>query len=213
MKQSQIEAWFDGAVTPRNPGGDGGYGMLVKRDGLVVHSEAVYIGRWPALSNNCAEYAGIISALRYLLREQITQAVVYGDSNMVVQQVNNRWGVRKGGAYLPYFHEAYALKQQLPKVQVIWVPREQNVLADALSKKAVTEKSGLFQLDPSIEPMVRATPRKLSRRQRYAHVQQALVGQFWDDVAPENVHLAPQPRFIPFDHRSIRVVKRAQRIA
>lgn len=149
-----IEAWFDGAVEPRNPGGHGGFGIVVKRDGVVIHSDAVYIGRWPALSNNVAEYAGCIAVLRYFIREGISRAVVYGDANLIVNQVTGRWKV-KSGAYVPYFHEAYVLKAQLPEVAITWIPREQNAEADELSKAAVLRRPTTigFQLDSTITPL------------------------------------------------------------
>jgi len=160
-----IEAWFDGAVEPMNPGGHGGFGVVVKANGLIIHSEAVYLGRWPTLSNNCAEYAGCIAVLRYLIREEIKRAVVYGDANLIVNQVNGRWKV-KSGAYVPYFHEAFALKAQLPEVAITWIPREQNCEADELSKQAVLQRPSTigFQLDQSIIPLPLPNPK--SRRQR-----------------------------------------------
>lgn len=185
-----IEAWFDGAVEPYNPGGHGGFGMLVKRNGVVIHSEAIYIGRWPALSNNCAEYAGCIAALRFLIRENLKQATVYGDADMIVKQVNGKWRIREG-AYIPYFHEAYALKQQLPQVKIVWIPREQNAEADDLSKQAVTKRPTMigFQLDPTIEPVVAQIPRKLTRRQRrrreYIEERKVLLPKLHEDEAWE----------------------------
>lgn len=160
-----IKAWFDGAVEPVNPGGHGGFGIVVKRDGVLVHSEAVYIGRWPSLSNNCAEYAGCIAVLRYFIKENITRAVVYGDANLIVNQINGNWKV-KGGAYVPYFHEAFALKAQLPEVAITWIPREQNAEADDLSKEAVLKRPTTigFQLDSAITPL--PTPKPKSYRQR-----------------------------------------------
>lgn len=164
-----IEAWFDGAVEPVNPGGHGGFGIVVKRDGGIIYSESMYLGRWPSLSNNCAEYAGCIAVLRYFLRAEIKRAVVYGDALMIVRQLNKQWKV-KSGAYVPYFQEAFALKAQLPEVAITWIPREQNVLADELSKQAVLKRPSTigFQLDKQIVPL--PLPTAKSRRQRRRQV-------------------------------------------
>lgn len=110
---AMIECFFDGCVHPHNPGGHGGYGILIRKGYETIYSEAAYIGHWRDLSNNVAEYAGCISVLRYLIREGITQAVVYGDADMVIKQLNGKWRV-KGGAYVPYYLEAYALRVRLP---------------------------------------------------------------------------------------------------
>lgn len=160
-----IEVWFDGAVEPMNPGGHGGYGMLVRRDGQTIYSEAVYVGRWPSLSNNCTEYCGAIGALRYLIREGATQATVYGDADIIINQLNEKWRA-KAGAYLPYYREAYALRQQVPAVKFIWIPRERNDAADTLSKEAVTRKPRVvgFQLNPLIETVPQ--PRITTKRKR-----------------------------------------------
>lgn len=148
-----IECFFDGAVQPFNPGGHGGYGMLVRVDGQIVFSEAVYIGRWAELSNNVSEYCGAIGALRYLIREGIAEAVVYGDADIVTNQLNGRWKAKRG-AYIPYYHEAAALKLKLPKVVFQWIPREMNNDADELSKQAVCQRPRIvsFALDPAIAP-------------------------------------------------------------
>lgn len=170
-----IEAWFDGAVEPVNPGGHGGFGIVVKCNGRVIHSDSVYVGRWPELSNNCTEYAGCIAVLRYFLREGIKQAVVYGDADMIVKQINLQLKIR-GGAYIPYFHEAYSLKRQLPEVKIVWIPREQNAEADELSKQAVVQRPTVigFQLDPAVEPLIAPVPRKPSNRERRRQEQREL---------------------------------------
>lgn len=175
-----IEAWFDGAVEPMNPGGHGGFGIVVKRDGAIIHSESVYLGRWPSLSNNCAEYAGCIGVLRYFIRQDIKRAVVYGDANLIVNQINGRWKV-KSGAYVPYFHEAFALKAQLPEVAIAWIPREQNSEADELSKRAVLQRPSSigFQLDPSITPLPLPNP-KSRRQRRREQIPQVSEDEAWE---------------------------------
>jgi ribonuclease HI len=134
---SIVRAWFDGACWP-NPGGHGGYGALVKRHGQVIYSKAVYLGRGPHISNNVAEYAGVIAVLRFLLQEGIQWATVYGDSQMVIKQLN---GVIKArhGIYLPSYREARELRERLPNVRLVWVSRGQNIEADRLSKEALKE--------------------------------------------------------------------------
>lgn len=162
-----IRAWFDGAVEPHNPSGHGGIGVVVRRDNEVIYTEASYMGRWGSLTNNCAEYAAVIAALRYLIREGISEAVVYGDSDMVIEQLSGRWRV-KGGAYVPYFREALALKRQVQNVKFIWIPREQNADADELSKIAVLKRPRqvAFALDPAFSDLTIPVVRKKNKRNR-----------------------------------------------
>lgn len=159
-----LKLFFDGAVQPFNPGGHGGYGLYVEQDGQPVYSGAAYMGRWPTLSNNCAEYAGCIAALRFLIKNQIHEATVYGDANIVINQMAGRWGVKEG-AYAPYAQEALTLRLKLPQVTYIWIPREQNTIADGLSKQSVTMMPRVvgFQLDRSIELAPLPKPRRRVR--------------------------------------------------
>lgn len=159
-----LKLFFDGAVEPYNPGGHGGYGLYVEQDGEPIYSGAAYMGQWPELSNNCAEYAGCIAALRYLLKHGISEATIYGDANIIINQMAGRWGV-KDGAYTPYAQEAWTLRQQLPSVDFIWIPREQNAIADQLSKLAVTTMPRIigFQLDQSLDLLPLPKPKRRKR--------------------------------------------------
>ena len=61
-----ITVYFDGACDP-NPGGHAGWGAVITIDGK---SEGLfgYVGFGPTMSNNVAEYAGLIGALEELVR-------------------------------------------------------------------------------------------------------------------------------------------------
>lgn len=173
---SLINAYFDGAVEPMNPGGRGGYGIVVLSGDRVLFSEAVYIGRWPQLSNNVAEYCGAIGVMRYLLREGITEATVHGDANIVINQLNGHWKAKRG-AYIPYYREAYTLRHKLPGVRFVWVPREMNGAADELSKQATCSRplKPQFELDASLDlsavPKFKGKIRKRDRREAPAPVE------------------------------------------
>ena len=58
-------------------------GALIKLDGVRIWEHSEYLGS-EGMSNNCAEYAGIIAIFGYLIEHQIHTATVYGDSNMVI---------------------------------------------------------------------------------------------------------------------------------
>lgn len=159
-----FKLYFDGCVAPCNPGGFGGYGLVVFDDDRVIFSEAVYVGCWPELSNNCMEYCGAIAALRFLIREGIEDATIYGDADLIINQLNGKWKAKRG-AYLPYHQEAWALRQRLPKVVMQWIPREMNTHADELSKQSVTQRPLIigFNLDVTVEPVAPAIIPKRAR--------------------------------------------------
>lgn len=177
-----FRAYFDGAVQPANPGGHGGFGLIVYNGQCIVHSESVYVGRWPSLSNNCTEYAGAIAALRYFLKEGISEGVIYGDADMIVRQLNGTWRVKRG-AYVPYYQEAYALRVQVPNVRFEWIPRERNGDADELSKRAVTSRPRVvgFHLNQSLDVVVPPViPKKHKRAMREPGFDESRDDEVWE---------------------------------
>jgi ribonuclease HI len=103
LDRPHIEGWFDGACCP-NPGGHAAWGALLKIDGATLKRWNGYLapGR---TSNNVAEYAGLIAVLK-----EITQhpgpAIIFGDSMMVIRQMQKGKLAKSDGIYVPWNHEA-----------------------------------------------------------------------------------------------------------
>ncbi len=135
---SSVQVWFDGAAPDNGRATHASYGLVVKSGGQIVHTEAEYIGYGSHLSNNVSEYCGAVAALTFLIEQGITSAVIFGDSRMVIQQLNGRMKAR-AGAYLPYHRTARDLRAKLPNVTLAWVPRAQNGEADALAAPAIEQ--------------------------------------------------------------------------
>jgi ribonuclease HI len=132
-------AWFDGACQPVNPGGTATYGVMIKdQAGNILVWEHGLVGKGSAMSNNLAEYAGVLHILKYLSTRPPGRATVHGDSNLVINQLNGRWRIRKG-LYLTIAVETKALLAYLHDLgwlmNFCWIPREQNEECDELSKK------------------------------------------------------------------------------
>jgi ribonuclease HI len=138
---TRIRAWFDGACEPQNPGGHASWGAVVEIDGQVIFSKHGYVGMGPAMSSNVAEYCGCIAVLEEI-RKHDGDAIIFGDSKLVINQMSGRWGVRNGGLYLPYFRQASAILDLIGRnrAKFRWIPREQNGRADDLSKQALLER-------------------------------------------------------------------------
>src|SRR5215831_16782417 len=144
-----IEAWFDGACEPVNPGGTASYGVIIMQNGETLHEcAAVYAPPdGGQTSNNVAEYAAFIAALEYLLDNALTseRVVIRGDSNLVVQQMLGNWAIRKG-AYVPLARHAQQLLRKCPvQPELRWIPREENEEADRLSKAALADRFGVHK--------------------------------------------------------------------
>ena len=138
-----IQAWFDGACEPRNPGGHAAWGVFIAPERELYG----YVGHGSKMSNNVAEYSAAAEALRALMPQRGEEIVLRGDSKLVVEQLNGRWQVG-GGLYLPYYELAQELTQEFTRLNIEWVPREENARADALSKKALSERGVAVRTTP-----------------------------------------------------------------
>ena len=149
-------AWFDGACEPFNPGGTATSGAIVKdKDGTVLLEEGRLVGNGGGMSNNVAEYAAIIRVFEYLISRSPGHVIVHGDSNLVINQLNSKWRVRKG-LYHSVALEARELLGRLRslgwRVDLLWIPRKQNEECDALSKGALADAGVQREIQPSSTP-------------------------------------------------------------
>ena len=142
-----IEGWFDGCMEPRNPGGHGAWGALVKVDGTKVFESGGYIGHGPAYSNNCSEYAAFIAVAEEILKHPGV-AIIRGDSKLVVMQMNGKWKA-KGGLYKPFYEKAKTVWKKLKsRAKLVWIPRDENDECDYLSKKVLKDMGIKFRIQP-----------------------------------------------------------------
>jgi ribonuclease HI len=133
------QAWFDGSAHP-NPGRCGIGALLIAPDGrqFKISQEAAYG------DSSDAEYRALIALLQRALPLQPELLMVYGDSQVVINDVQQEVDdglVMHGAQLLPgrlqaYRREARALMRQLSEVRLCWVPRHKNAAADALSQAA-----------------------------------------------------------------------------
>ncbi len=139
MEDNEYNAWFDGACGPVNPGGTATYGIMVKdQDGTILVWEHGFVGEGSTMSNNVAEYAGVLHILKYLSCRPPGRGTIHGDANLVINQLTGKWRVRKG-LYRSIAMEAKELLAHLEglgwQINLCWIPRERNEECDKLSKK------------------------------------------------------------------------------
>jgi len=126
-------AWFDGSAHP-NPGRIG-IGVLLSGPA----GERVEISRRAGLgSSGDAEYLALIAALEKAVELGVPELLLYGDSQVVVQDVLLS---PQAGAKALEEHRARVgqLMAALAHVHVRWVPRHKNGDADRLSQQAIHE--------------------------------------------------------------------------
>jgi probable phosphoglycerate mutase len=136
-----IVTYYDGCCEPRNPGGNTGFGAVISKDGIELKRLSMYSPAHPQNSNNVAEYKGLTCALEWLLENgfEKQKTIFYGDNMMTVRQMNGQWKA-KSGMYIPHYLKARDIGKRFNNLKFIWIPREENGVADELSKAQLIKK-------------------------------------------------------------------------
>ncbi|MGA2429483.1 MAG: reverse transcriptase-like protein [Candidatus Acidiferrum sp.] len=118
-----------------NPG-PAAYGVVIRdAKGDVVAKLKKYIGR---MTNNVAEYYGLIAALDYMQSQGIKALRIESDSELLVKQMRGQYKVRSPELQ-PLYERARKMAAALESFRIDHVYREQNREADALANEAMDE--------------------------------------------------------------------------
>ena len=134
---------FDGSI-PRNPGQVCYWAwVLADAGGAIIDqsSGGHRVSHEPLLTVQVAEYAGLINLLETYLIDHAKPGDIFtafGDSQLVIYQVGGRYAVN-APHLIPLFDRVVDLIKMVKlvigsPVRIQWVPREQNEVADALSR-------------------------------------------------------------------------------
>jgi len=122
-----------------NPG-PAAYGVVIRDgSGELVAKLKKYIGR---MSNNVAEYYGLIAALDYAQAHKIRALRIESDSELLVKQMRGQYKV-KSADLQPLFERAKKMTQGFESFRIDHVYREQNREADALANEALDAAEGV----------------------------------------------------------------------
>jgi ribonuclease HI len=91
-------------------------------------------------SNNEAEYEALLYGLRMAISLGVRCLMVYGDSDLVVNQVMKEWDIRSP-AMTGYCNAVRKLEKKFEGLELHHVPRAKNQEADDLAKIGSTRKS------------------------------------------------------------------------
>lgn len=120
--------FFDGACDP-NPGRCA-FGVSVQKDGVEIDRLAQFIGTG---TNNIAEYHGLIGAIQLCHSNNLKDATVFGDSLLVINQVNMVWKVNSDKLQVLHTIVLELLKKCGCNVKLQHIKRKFNERADQLA--------------------------------------------------------------------------------
>jgi ribonuclease HI len=184
-----------------NPG-PAAYGVVIRDgSGELVAKLKKYIGR---MSNNVAEYYGLIAALDYAQSHKIRALRVESDSELLVKQMRGQYKV-KSEELRPLFERAKKMSQGFDSFRIDHVYREQNREADALVNEALDAAEGVAPTAPgakkseasSAKPEssgAKPEPRRIRARFRGGVLYLLEDVELPDGMVVEvSVHLLPKP--------------------
>ena len=132
----------DGSVLPQNPGGVVGYGWHADTgdSGFGIAFEG-----GDSATNNIGEYTSVAAALIWVLSQRISSITVTikSDSELLVNQLNGLWRVKHANLK-PIAAIVHMMIETLNgrEIEVVaeWIPREENKVADDLSRRALKQQ-------------------------------------------------------------------------
>ncbi|CAM8988403.1 unnamed protein product [Rhodiola kirilowii] len=123
------QMFFDGAA--RRDGAGAGVVFVSPENHLLPFSFTLT----QLCSNNMAEYQALLLGLQMARQIRIDEMDIYGDSQLVINQVLGEYEVRKDDL-IPYQRHATQLLNKFDSISIGHVPRSANKLADALANLA-----------------------------------------------------------------------------
>ena len=128
--------YFDGG-SRGNPGPAACAYVITDEAGTVIEARGFPLGR---ATNNVAEYQGLLRGLERALELGVSELAVFGDSELVVRQLEGRYKVRSA-ALKPLHGRAVELLGRFRRAGVKHVPRRLNALADRLLNRVLEEEA------------------------------------------------------------------------
>lgn len=122
-----------------NPG-DSAFGVFA-RDGesRPVAAFGRFLG---TMTNNEAEYSGLLAALEWAREADVQELHVMSDSQLMVRQMNGQYRV-KSPNLKPLFEDAKRRASGFPRFVIEHVRRESNVEADRLANLAMDARGSV----------------------------------------------------------------------
>jgi len=137
--QDNYVLFFDGCCKG-NPG-PGGAGATIYNNGVEIWCDSVFVGK--KVTNNIAEYTGLIIGLNQAVKVGIKNITVNGDSQLVIKQMNGVYKVNSENL-IEMHKTAKKLEKSFESISYNHVYRKDNKRADELSN------DGLLKPDDTV---------------------------------------------------------------
>jgi ribonuclease HI len=146
---NQITIFCDGSCEPVNPGGYACCGFVAYEGDVsgrrgATRPDPIFdkygcIGNGPGMTNNIAEYRAVIAALKWAKKNFADRRLEFRtDSQLVVRQVNGQWDCNKEHLIV-LRDQAREILFSFEDAKLIWIPRDENDVADYLTRVAYDE--------------------------------------------------------------------------
>ena len=124
--------YFDGA-SRKNPGPASFGGVIYDESGEELDTYYKFIG---TATNNVAEYCGLLAGLHRAKDLNIKELNVFGDSNLIIQQVTGKWKVKNDNLRALY-DQIKTVEPFFTTISYQHVYRKDNKRADQLANIAL----------------------------------------------------------------------------
>ena len=136
-EKKEYALYFDGA-SKGNPG-LGGIGFVIYdlSSGSEIYAESRYIGKH--VTNNYAEYTALYLGLEKALSLNLERLIVYGDSLLIVKQMNGEYAVNSPNIFNLH-KKSKDMSNKFLEISYNHVSRNKNRRADALANEGVNSR-------------------------------------------------------------------------
>jgi ribonuclease HI len=142
------------------------------------------------VSNNEAEYEALLNGLRLAASLGIKRLLVYGDSAVVINQVNKSWDRNKENMDA-YCLEVRKLENKFYGLEFHYIVRDNNVAADVLSKLGSTSAqvpAGVFVHELHAPSISEPAPTTLTQRCPPAGQEVMMIDVDWRQPFIDYIH-------------------------
>ena len=125
---------FTDGASKGNPG-DSGIGVVIYKDNKCIEEISEFVGE---KTNNEAEYIAIIKSLEKLKELKGKKANLFSDSQLLIKQLKGEYKIKSNK--LELLHKEVQELLESFEINFVWIPREENKVADSLANQAIKEK-------------------------------------------------------------------------